>query len=814
MINIKPHHPFAKCTTPNNKKKTTFEPVSSKIIIVILVLCLFAPPTGGLEKTAKARLKENKIRHIKGKYTVKEEVVKRVEHSYPCRLVQTAVKVTFPGMKSEVLVSFLGYKEPNLMHVMRCKGLCSSGALSPVACVPTKRRLKKVEMHLKTQVLGSNAREKFRELVLEEHEECGCQCLTVTPAHCMEPHLFNNETCACTCDTSLYKRDQLQCEAYSDRKWDPVTCSCRKKDEVLMHHQNDARENRDGDQSGVAAHKIGKKRKERKRMGHDIVDAIPGCPDGHCGECTNPNHGGPGHVHHGIAAMPNSTGEYFTDNSWTAIGICFLLVGMLMSTTVYYWRKYRRMAKSMLLTDDVLPDDDDSPAHLSGDELAEGTNLSPVSTPKMIHSNHVGNHTTEIKMVKLDEMIGNKNVANCDKNSSNPQPKFSEANGAAPIIQESKLIDTTVSDTANNIHHQTLIVPDCDQRGFAADLAAQLGMLVRHEQQEKQQKLIQQQQQQREQLQQLQLQQLQQLQEQQQQLEAEILEQAAASIPKAKSSNSYSLSKAVSMSELEANQLDVLNNRNVLHAADLIDGGVTTLPSNVRKKVNNGYSQVVANPRSSGSLIAVATDGRPAQDEGTIVVAAPPPPNPSSHHQQPRCRPVRQSSATLDRRDSSSIALTAICTNCTHPSLIRPSAMEFRSQHHLAMSTDDPIHHHAKAGHSTATTGRRRGPRHHHQRHQSYHHHHRHPFGPQQQHHRSHGQLLIDDADLLHQCLVSLAGEHNVNLLLKRFQQRALEAQPPSPETTNDARSPCWVVLSRTLHDTNIYTKLSQHASP
>ena len=38
------------------------------------------------------------------------------------RLAQTAVKVTFPGMKSEVLVSFLGYKEPNLMHVMRCKG--------------------------------------------------------------------------------------------------------------------------------------------------------------------------------------------------------------------------------------------------------------------------------------------------------------------------------------------------------------------------------------------------------------------------------------------------------------------------------------------------------------------------------------------------------------------------------------------------------------------------------------------------------------------------------------------------------------------
>ena len=75
----------------------------------------------------KERLKlagENKIRHLKGKYTVREEVVKRVEHSYPCKLVETAVKVTFPGMKSEVLVSFLGYKEPNLMQASQIHFLC------------------------------------------------------------------------------------------------------------------------------------------------------------------------------------------------------------------------------------------------------------------------------------------------------------------------------------------------------------------------------------------------------------------------------------------------------------------------------------------------------------------------------------------------------------------------------------------------------------------------------------------------------------------------------------------------------------------
>lgn len=141
-------------------------------------------------------------------------------------------------MKEEVLVSFLGYKEPNLMPVQRCKGLCSNEALSPVACVPTKLRYKKVKMQIKTQYLGHDAQERFRELVLEEHEECGCRCLNVRPEHCMEPSLFNNETCSCQCDTSLYNRDQIRCETLDDRTWDPVTCTCRYMMIILLRIRN------------------------------------------------------------------------------------------------------------------------------------------------------------------------------------------------------------------------------------------------------------------------------------------------------------------------------------------------------------------------------------------------------------------------------------------------------------------------------------------------------------------------------------------------------------------------------------------------
>ena len=143
-------------------------------------------------------------------------------------------------------------------------GLCNNQALSPVACVPTKLRYKKVKMAIKTQYLQQNGppTNKVRELVLEEHEECGyvmyfwimqpnyliigsfiqkryiwrrpnlyvsclftffrCRCLNVRPEHCMEPSLFNNETCSCKCDTSLYNRDQIRCETFNDRTWDPV----------------------------------------------------------------------------------------------------------------------------------------------------------------------------------------------------------------------------------------------------------------------------------------------------------------------------------------------------------------------------------------------------------------------------------------------------------------------------------------------------------------------------------------------------------------------------------------------------------------
>ncbi len=312
------------------------------------------------------RSSRQKIRHVRGKYKYKEEVIKRVEHDHPCKLTPTAVKLTFPGMKEEVLVSFLGYKEPNLMPVNRCKGLCSNQALSPVACIPTKRKLKKVKMQIKTQYLGKDVREKFREVVIEEHEECGCRCLSVMPEHCMEPSLFNNETCSCKCDTSLYNRDQIRCETFDDRRWDPVTCTCRRLDEGVLlagpAHRNEAGqiEPTDPDGNNGNIHKRHRHGSD-KRMGHDTVPAV-----------IDPNCNDPSHTHHhhtitgagGVAVMPQSSEDLLSNTSWTAIGVCTVLVLLFATTTVYYWRKSTQMAKNLFGGGEADLDEDDDEAGL------------------------------------------------------------------------------------------------------------------------------------------------------------------------------------------------------------------------------------------------------------------------------------------------------------------------------------------------------------------------------------------------------------------------------------------------------------------
>ena len=82
-----------------------------------------------------------------GRYTVREEIQKATEETNFCGLTRTSVKISFPEMKSETYVNFLGYsfKEPNIVHLMRCKGMCGENKTT-MSCMPTSVREKKVKM--------------------------------------------------------------------------------------------------------------------------------------------------------------------------------------------------------------------------------------------------------------------------------------------------------------------------------------------------------------------------------------------------------------------------------------------------------------------------------------------------------------------------------------------------------------------------------------------------------------------------------------------------------------------------------------------
>ena len=107
----------------------------------------------------------------RGTYVVKEEIEKAPVHNHPCNLTETVVKISFPEMKSEVFMNFLGYKGSNMIYLQRCKGICSDGN-TPVSCTATKIREKKVKMTVSSFLTGATPKEQLKEHILDDHVEC------------------------------------------------------------------------------------------------------------------------------------------------------------------------------------------------------------------------------------------------------------------------------------------------------------------------------------------------------------------------------------------------------------------------------------------------------------------------------------------------------------------------------------------------------------------------------------------------------------------------------------------------------------------
>ena len=194
------------------------------------LLCTTAPPGGRSEPGPGGK----KIRHQtkkavivqKGTYKTKEEVEKAPSEDHPCNLTRTSVKISFPAMKNELFVNFLGYREPNLMYVMRCKGLCGDNE-SRTACAATIVTQKKVKMMVKTHFQGRDEKEKWKELILDEHVECGCKCRDMSASQCAGR--FNALTCECECEERFYGEQKIMCESRVSTYWDSMSCQCKSK---------------------------------------------------------------------------------------------------------------------------------------------------------------------------------------------------------------------------------------------------------------------------------------------------------------------------------------------------------------------------------------------------------------------------------------------------------------------------------------------------------------------------------------------------------------------------------------------------------
>ena len=161
------------------------------------------------------------------KYTVREDVEKAPTYDHACNLTRTAVKISFPEeMRSEIFVNLLGYKEPNLIHLQRCKGRCTDSD-SPLTCRATRVKERKVKMTIRSYLTGKEPVDKMKELILDEHVECGCQCNHKLASDCSGR--FNSVTCGCECPAQEFGERKTYCELRRDSFWDSKNCQCQSK---------------------------------------------------------------------------------------------------------------------------------------------------------------------------------------------------------------------------------------------------------------------------------------------------------------------------------------------------------------------------------------------------------------------------------------------------------------------------------------------------------------------------------------------------------------------------------------------------------
>ena len=68
---------------------------------------------------------------------------------------------------------------------------------------------KRVKMMIKSHLQGRDEKERWEEVEIEEHQECGCGCEYGSAEHCAD--FFNAQSCECECNDLIWAGEKDVC---------------------------------------------------------------------------------------------------------------------------------------------------------------------------------------------------------------------------------------------------------------------------------------------------------------------------------------------------------------------------------------------------------------------------------------------------------------------------------------------------------------------------------------------------------------------------------------------------------------------------
>ena len=64
-------------------------------------------------------------------------------------------------------------------------------------------------MMIKSHLQGRDEKERWQEVEIEEHQECGCGCEYGSGELCLD--MFNPQTCECECNNMMWGEEKQGC---------------------------------------------------------------------------------------------------------------------------------------------------------------------------------------------------------------------------------------------------------------------------------------------------------------------------------------------------------------------------------------------------------------------------------------------------------------------------------------------------------------------------------------------------------------------------------------------------------------------------